>query len=445
MKTIPEQITARFLERTPKSQAMSARAQRVLPGGDTRTGVYYAPYPAFMVQGSGAYLTDLDGNRYLDFLNNYTSLVHGHAHPALIEAARDQLSNGSVYASPMVKQVELAELICERVPGVSQLRFCNSGTEATMLAVRAARAFTGKSGILKMLGAYHGSHDLAAATADPEADRGIPEGLRQNIFYAPFNDLTAVEKILSEHADEIAGILLEPVPNAGGIPLPRRDYLEGLRALADRYNVLLIFDEVVTLRLNEGGYQKIAGVTPDLTAMGKIIGGGFAVGAFGGTPEIMAQFDPARPDHIPHSGTFNGHSVTMAAGIASLQTLSQPEIDRINALGDRLAAGFDEAFTEAGIVGKTTNMGSLVQVHWRGGEISNMGDVSEGFRGAGDLPFLLHLAMLNRGIYSAARGEYNISTVVAAAEVEQVITNFNESLHHLKPYVAHQYPALIAD
>jgi glutamate-1-semialdehyde 2,1-aminomutase len=443
MKTIPEQITERYLERTPKSQALTERARRVLPGGDTRTGIYFAPYPAFMTQGSGAYLTDLDGNRYLDFLNNYTSLVHGHAHPALMEAAREQLPNGSVYASPMVKQVELAELICARVPSVEMLRFCNSGTEATMLAVRAARAFMGRSGILKMRGSYHGSHDLAAATADPEADRGIPDGLRQNIFFAPFNDLAAVEMILAEHGTEIAGILVEPVPNAGGIPVPQEGYLQGLRALADRYNVLVIFDEVVTLRLSEGGYQQIANVTPDLTAMGKIIGGGFAVGAFGGKSEILMNFDPARKNHIPHSGTFNGHSVTMAAGIASLQNLSQPEIDRINALGDRLASGFDEAFAEAGIVGKTTHVGSLIQVHWRDGEISNMGDVAEGFRAAGDLPYLLHLELMNRGIYSAARGEYNISTVIETAEVDRAITTFNESLHILKPYIAQEYPALI--
>ncbi len=445
MKSIPKLVADRFRERTPKSQAMSERAKRVLPGGDTRTGVYYAPYPAFMVQGSGAYITDMDGNQYLDFLNNYTSLVHGHAHPALIQAASEQLPKGSVYGSPMVKQVELAELICERVPGVSQLRYCNSGTEATMLAIRAARAFTGRSGILKMLGAYHGSHDLAAATDDPEADRGIPDGLRQNIFYVPFNDLRAVEKVLAEHASKIAGILLEPVPNAGGIPLPREGYLGGLRVLADKYHVLLIFDEVVTLRLSEGGYQQVAGVTPDLTAMGKIIGGGFAVGAFGGKADIMAQFDPAQKNAIPHSGTFNGHSVTMAAGIASLNLLSQAEIDRINGLGDRLAKGFDEAFSEAGIVGKTTHSGSLVQVHWRNGEINDMGDVSEGFRGAGDLPYLLHLAMMNRGIFSAARGEYNISTVVTEDEVGRAVSGFNEVLHELKPYVADKFPTLLAD
>ncbi len=443
MKTISQQIIARYTARTPKSQAMLERARRVLPGGNTRTGVHYAPYPAFMVQGSGAYLTDLDGNRYLDFLNNFTSLIHGHAHPALQDAAQKQLANGTAFASPMVGQVELAEMICERVPSVEQVRFCNSGTEATMLAVRAARAFTGRSGILKMHGGYHGSHDLAAATADPEADRGIPNGLRQNIFFAPFNDLNAVENILAEHAHAIAGILVEPVPNAGGVPIPREGYLQGLRALANQFNVLLIFDEVITLRLSEGGYQKIANVMPDLTAMGKIIGGGFAVGAFGGNRDIMLQFDPARQDRILHSGTFNGHSVTMAAGIASLQNLPQAEIDRINALGDKLAAGFDDAFQEAGIVGQTTQVGSLVQVHWRGGEIYNMGDIAEGFRNAGDLPYLLHLAMLNRGIYSAARGEYNISTVVTESEVNRAITSFNESLHELKPYAAENYPALI--
>jgi glutamate-1-semialdehyde 2,1-aminomutase len=294
-----------------------------------------------------------------------------------------------------------------------------------------------------MHGGYHGSHDLAAATADPEADRGIPDSLRQNIFFAPFNDLGAVEKILAAHAHEIAGILVEPVPNAGGVPLPRENYLSGLRALADKYNVLLLFDEVITLRLSEGGYQKIASVTPDLTAMGKIIGGGFAVGALGGKRDIMMQFDPARQDRILHSGTFNGHSVTMAAGIASLQNLPQTEIDRINALGDKLAAGFDDAFAEAGIVGQTTHVGSLIQVHWRGGEIFNMGDIAEGFRNAGELPYLLHLAMLNRGIYSAARGEYNISTVVNETNVNRAITTFNESLHELKPHIAEKYPALI--
>lgn len=443
MTTLPQQIINRFIERTPKSQALTERAKRVLPGGDTRSGVYYSPYPAYMVKGQGNTLTDLDGNVYLDFLNNFTSLVHGHAHPALMAAAQSQLPDGTAYASPMVPQIELAELICSRVPSVELLRFTNSGTESTMLAIRAARAFTGKSGIVKMLGSYHGSHDVAAATADPEADRGIATGLRQDLYFVPYNDLQVTESILRQHANQIAAIIIEPVPNAGGIPLPKPGYLQGLRELTERYGVLLIFDEVVTLRLSEGGYQKLAGVTPDLTAMGKIIGGGFAVGAFGGKREIMSLFDPNRKGSIGHSGTFNGHSQTMRAGLASLNQLDQTAIDHINGLGQQLAKGFDEAFAESGIVGQTTSVGSLVQVHWRSGEINNMADVSEGFKAAGDLPYLLHLELMNRGLFAAARGEYNTSTVMTQADVDRAVTLFNEVLHYLKPYVAEVNPALL--
>jgi glutamate-1-semialdehyde 2,1-aminomutase len=442
MSTIPEQIIGRYTQRTRASQTLTERARRVLPGGDTRTGVFYKPYPAYMVAGQGTILTDLDGNQYLDFLNNYTSLVHGHAHPALLDAARAQLPNGSVYASPMQGQVELAELICVRVPSVEQLRFTNSGTEATMLALRAARAYTGRDGIIKLLGSYHGSHDLAAATADPEADRGIPAGLRQDLFFAPFNDLAAMEALLQANEGKIAAMIVEPVPNAGGIPLPLPGYLQGLRELADRYGALLIFDEVVTLRLHEGGYQGLAGVTPDLTTMGKIIGGGFAVGAFGGKRAIMEQFNPERPDHLAHSGTFNGHSATMAAGLASLRQLDQAAINHINALGTALAQGFDDAFAEAGILGSTTSVGSLVQVHWRSGPITTMADVRAGFNAAGDLPTLLHLELMNRGLYAAARGEYNTSTAMTEADITRAVDTFSAALHVLKPYVVEAYPAL---
>ena len=437
------EIFARYAARTPKAQALSERARRVMPGGDTRTGVYYAPYPAYMVQGDGKTLTDIDGNQYLDLLNNFTSLVHGHAHPALVDAALGKIPRGTAFASPMLPQIELAETIVARVPGVEMLRFCNSGTEATMLALRAARAFTGRSGMIKMIGGYHGSHEFAAATIDPEADRGIAEGTRRDIYFASFNDLDSVEKILQEHAREIAGIIVEPIPNAGGLPLPRENYLPGLRALADKYNVLVIFDEVVTLRLSEGGYQKIAGVTPDLTAMGKIIGGGFPVGAFGGKREVMQVFDPRDKNRITHSGTFNGNNATMAAGLASLRLLDQNAIDRINALGQSLAQGFDDAFQEAGIAGQTTSYGSLVQVHWTRDEIVNMQDVARGHKQAGDLPYLLHLELANRGIFCAVRGEFNTSTVLAQEDVNHAVTVFNETLHYLKPYIAETNPALI--
>jgi glutamate-1-semialdehyde 2,1-aminomutase len=199
---------------------------------------------------------------------------------------------------------------------------------------------------------------------------------------------------------------------------------------------------VVTLRLHTGGYQALAGVTPDMTTMGKIIGGGFAVGAFGGRRAIMEQFNPQRPDHLAHSGTFNGHSATMAAGMASLRQLDQAAIEQINALGTALARGFDDAFAEAGIVGSTTSVGSLMQIHWRSGPITTMADVSAGFNAAGDLPTLLHLELMNRGLYAAARGEYNISTVMTEADITRAVDTFSAALHVLKPYVAEAYPAL---
>lgn len=437
------EIVARYVARTSKSQALNARARRVMPGGDTRTGVYYAPYPAFMAQGDGKYLTDIDGNQYLDLLNNFTSLVHGHAHPALLAAARENISHGVAFAAPLRSQLELAEMIVSRVPSIEMARFCNSGTEATMLALRAARAYTRRSGMIKMIGGYHGSHDFAAATMDAEADRGLAEGMRRDIYFATFNDLDSVEAIFQAQAGKIAGILVEPIPNAGGLPLPRENYLAGLRALADKHKALLIFDEVVTLRLSEGGYQQIANVTPDLTALGKIIGGGFPVGAFGGRRDIMRMFDPRAKNRIPHSGTFNGNNATMAAGLASLRLLDQSAIARINALGQALAQGFDDAFQEAGIAGQTTWYGSLIQTHWQRGEIANMQTAARGHQRAQDLPYLLHLELANRGIFCAARGEFNTSTVLTPADVNHAVMIFSETLHYLKPYIAETNPALL--
>jgi glutamate-1-semialdehyde 2,1-aminomutase len=220
--------------------------------------------------------------------------------------------------------------------------------------------------------------------------------------------------------------------------------LKGLRELADRHGVLLIFDEIITFRLSLGGLQRLEGVRPDITALGKIIGGGFAVGAFGGRKEIMARFDPAHPKTIMHSGTFCGHNVTMAAGVAALQGHGQTEIDRINQLGERLREGFDQAFRAAGIKGQTTGLGSLMQVHWRDGEITSPRDTGIGILGAKDLPRLMHLEMMNRGIFAAPRGMYCISTPMTEKEVDRAIGAFAATLEVLKPHVAEATPHLIA-
>ena len=389
----------------------------------------------------------MDGHRYLDFQNNYTSLVHGHAHPAITAAIQQQATHSVVYGAPAEGQFQLADLISQRLPGVDQLRFTNSGTEASMMAMRAARAFTGKQIILKMDGGYHGSHDMTEVNITPdlsdsrlpiprvEAD-GVPEAVLQSVAVARFNDLQSVEDILKANSGQIAAIITEPLMNSAGMITANEGFLRGLRELADRYGVLLIFDEVVTMRLHEGGYQGKIGVLPDLTALGKVIGGGLAIGAFGGRTEIMSLYDPARPNGFHHSGTFNGNPLTMAAGIAALKALTPQAIAHINELGASLREGIDEAFAETGIHGYATGEGSLAYVHWTEGSITSPADVARWKQKAAELPRLLHMELLNLGIFSANRGMFNISTPMTDNEIAQTLETFRAVLHTLKPYVA---------
>ena len=451
---VKDDILQRYVSRTPISRALDARARRSLPGGDTRWATYYQPYPAYMVRGEGCTLTDADGNQYLDFQNNYTSLVHGHAHPAITAAIQQQAANSVVYGAPAAQQFELADLITSRLPGVDQLRFTNSGTEANMMAMRAARAFTGKPVILKMDGGYHGSHDMAEVNITPdlsgsrlpvprvEAD-GVPNAVLGAVAVARFNDLESVDEVLNTHAGQVAAIITEPLMNTAGIILPDEGFLAGLRALADRYGALLIFDEVVTMRLHAGGYQGKSGVLPDLTALGKLIGGGLPIGAFGGRADIMSLYDPARPNGFHHSGTFNGNPLTMAAGIASVNALTPQAIAHINQLGATLRKGMDEAFVEAGIHGHTTGEGSLAYVHWTADKITSAADVVRWKQKAAELPRLLHMELLNRGIFAANRGLFNLSTPMTGKGIDQSLEAFCAALFTLKPYVADLAPHLL--
>lgn len=448
-------ILDRYQARTPASQALDRQARRSLPGGDTRWATYYLPYPAYMVKGEGPILTDADGHQYIDFQNNYTSLVHGHAHPAITAAIQAQAPRSAIYGAPAEEQFQLAELITGRLPGVDLLRFTNSGTEATMMAMRAARAFMNRPVILKMDGGYHGSQDHAEVNITPDLsgealprphveNNGIPPGVLDAVMVARFNDLASVEAILTQHHEQIAAIITEPLMNSAGIIVAEEGFLAGLRTLADRYGLLLIFDEVVTFRLDEGGYQGMAGVLPDLTALGKVIGGGLPVGAFGGRADIMGRFDPASPGAFHHSGTFNGNPLTMAAGAASVRALTAEAITHINGLGQALREGFDAAFIEAGLRGHCTGMGSLVYVHWTAAEVRDAADVLRWKQQAAELPRLLHLELLNRGIFAANRGLFNISTPMNAGHIDRTVAAFSEALHTLKPYVAALAPQLLA-
>ena len=454
---VAKDILRRYQRRTPKSRAQHHLAAKAMPGGDTRSSTYYEPYPTYMVRGDGAWLYDCDGNCYLDVLNNYTSLVHGHAQPAIVEEAADQLTRGTVFGAASRAQAEYAALLTGRVPGLDMLRFTNSGTEATMMMLRAARAFTGRDLIVKIDGGYHGVHDMVelnihadtGATDLPRTrleGRGVPAAVRATALIAPFNDLDAMDAVLSAHAGEVAAIIVEPMANSGGMIPPGPGYLSGLRALADKHDALLLFDEVVTLRLSSGGMQEIAGVAPDMTAFAKIIGGGFPIGAFGGKRDIMAQFDPANGrDALQHGGTFNGNSITMVAGMTAMKALDQAAIDRINALGEKLAAGVNAIFDAAGIRAQCLGWGSLQQIQWTDAPLVTLADAARANQNLGMLAELFHLELLNRGLYTSSRAMFCISTPMTETEVETALDAINGAVATLKPYMREAAPHLLRE
>ena len=449
-----QSIMDRYLSRTTLSRVHNDNAKKVLPGGDTRTSVFFSPYPTYIEGGEGCTVYDVDRNRYLDFHNNFTSLIHGHGDPAVVEAVQTQVSKGTLFGSPTSCQHELAAILCERIPSVERVRFCNSGTEATMMALRLARAYTGKDVILKMDGGYHGTHDYAEINISASADtgvmpylhkesKGVPDCILDTMMVVPFNNLDAAEETLSTYNHQIAGIIVEPIMNAGGLVVARDGFLPGLRKLADKYGVLLIFDEVVTFRLSLGGWQLLENVMPDITTLGKIIGGGFPVGAISGKAEIMELFNPARADKLKHSGTFNGNSITMVAGIATLKHYGQSEIDRINKLGERLRQGIREAFRADDLKVNVTGCGSLAYIHWTSEEIITAGDAARAAKAAGQLLTLLHLGLLNQGIWVPHRGELAVSTPMKETEIDQAIASLREVLQILKPIVEETAPYLM--
>ena len=434
-----EQVTAEFRRRSPRSAAAVAAASAVMPGGDTRTTTYFEPYPLFMQHGAGCRMTDLDGRTYLDFLGNYTSLIHGHAHPAIIAAVTDQLQRGTAYGSPHEAQTQLAALLCERLPSLERVRFCNSGTEATLHAIRAAKAYTGRPKILKMEGGYHGSHDAADISVSPSmvqagsahAPVSVPDspglfaGVVTDVLVAPFNDLDATVAIIEAHAADLAAVILEPVLGSAGVIPATQAYLQGLREVTTRTGVLLIFDEVVTLRLDVGGVQARLGVTPDLTAMGKIIGGGFPIGAFGGRQDVMAQFDP-RAHRLHQGGTYNGNAISMRAGCVALEWLPAAAISKLNSQGDVLRGRLNKVLRTLGVAGHVGGVGSLLQMHLQIEQpVRNYRDAQASPRATQEL---LHLALLNRGLFAAARGEYALSTPMQTSDLDEAVDCFRAAL-----------------
>lgn len=429
VETLPSRYVAAYTARTPRSAALYAQAVASLPGGDTRTGTFFLPYPPFMDHGRGARMWDVDGNEYVDFLGNFTSLIHGHAHPHITAAIAAQAARGTAFPFPGEPALRLAEEIRRRVPSMERLRFCNSGTEAVMGAIRAARAFTGRSKVLKIEGGYHGSADVAQVSVNAGLDAapyphgkgqgpGVPDGVVGDVLVTPYNDLATLEQVVRAHAAELAAVIVEPHLTAAGVIPAEPAFLAGARAVTAACGVPLIFDEIITLRLATGGAQGAYGVTPDLTTIAKIIGGGLPVGAFGGRADIMATFDPRARGTVSHSGTFNGNAVTMAAGLAALELLTDDATAHLNALGAALRVGVQQALDDAGVEACVTGSGSLGHVHFCHGPVRDYRDAQ---RGHGERTRLFHLALLARGFVCASRGMLVTSTPMTMADVEALV------------------------
>lgn len=426
---------------TSHSAALFERAQAVLPGGNSRQSVFRAPYPIYISSANGAVVKDVDGIERTDILNNFTALIHGHAHPDIIEAVGAQLPLGTCYAGPTEAEIMLAELICERLPSAERVRFANSGTEAVMMAIKAARAFTGRAKIAKCEGAYHGTYDYAEVSegvrpdtwsaGDPTATataRGTPESVLGDVVVMPFNDPIAAERILTPEAEKLAAIIIDPLPNRCGLMPANQAFLKFLREFVDRHNILLIYDEVISFRIGFNGAQGVFGVLPDLTALGKIIGGGFPVGAIAGREEVMSVFDPrASAVALPHAGTFNANPVTMVAGLTAMRLLNEKRMAELNALGDKARDALRTAMAEVGFAGQVTGTGSLFRLYLNNRPLS---DYRSAYVEADESARMARLNrfFLNHGFMMAPYGMGNLSTALVEADINRLAEVLRDGL-----------------
>jgi glutamate-1-semialdehyde 2,1-aminomutase len=364
-----------------QSQVLFEKAQKLIPGGvnsPVRAFRSVGGSPFFTKQAKGAKLTTADDQELIDYVCTWGPAIHGHDHPKIREAIADALTKGTSFGTPGPAEVEMAELICEVVPSVEKVRMCNSGTEATMSAIRLARGFTGRDKIIKFAGCYHGHVDSLLVKAGSGAitlgnpdSAGVPSSFAEQTIVLPYNNLEAVTETFTNHGDEIAAIIVEPFPANCGLILPLPGYLQGLRDLCTKHKSVLIFDEVMTgFRLSIGGVQQETGITPDLTAMGKIIGGGLPVGAIGGKGEIMDYLAPLGP--VYQAGTLSGNPLAMAAGIASLTLLKdESPYNRLNNFGNTLAQGFREIADDKGIPLQVPQTGSMYCLFFSDNPVTN--------------------------------------------------------------------------
>ncbi|KXF79429.1 glutamate-1-semialdehyde 2,1-aminomutase [Paramesorhizobium deserti] len=360
-----------------RSARLFSRAQHIFPGGVTRTTVEKDPVPIYVAAGEGCRVVDVDGNRLLDLNNNFTTLIHGHAFAPVAEAVAKALRTGTCFANPTEHEIALAELLIGRIPAMEQVRFVNSGTEAVMFALKAARAFTGRTRIARFEGAYHGAYDWAEAgqngTIRAENSgrrlarpgyRGAPLSVARNVLVLDFNDIGSLERDLVPHASEVAAILIDPMPSRAGLLRPMPDFIDALTNIAHEHGILLVADEVLNLRQGYHGASPLYGLAPDIITAGKIIGGGFPIGAVGGSAEIMAVFDDdGAPPRVPQGGTFSANPVSMIAGKIAMEMMTPEMFAELDRLGERLRNRLTRAVQKRDAPFSICGAASLFRIH----------------------------------------------------------------------------------
>jgi glutamate-1-semialdehyde 2,1-aminomutase len=427
----------------PITRQLFDEACRYIPGGTSRVHYFHPPHPLYAHRGEGCRLIDVDGVARLDFVNNMTSLIHGHATPVIQAAIAEQVTRGIAWSEPGAEEVRLARHLVERVPSIDQIRFGNSGTESVMLAVKMARAFTGRHRIAKFEGFYHGYYDYVQTSVRSRPDAwgaleapvttansgGLSPEVLHEVLTVPFNHPDVLDALLRSHGETIAAFLVDPLASQAGSPIPDPGFLDHLTAEARRHGIVLIYDEVVSFRLETAGGQQRYGGTPDLTVLGKIIGGGMPIGAVGGRRELMALLDPTLgPPSVLSGGTTAANPLAMVAGLAAMEAYTPDAVARLNVLGDRLRAGMDAVFQRHGVPYCAGGDGSLVRVLPMDAPPRSYREFAVAPHAATRLA-ALHTALLDEGVIITRMGTACLSTPMREAEVDR----FLEALDRVVP------------
>jgi glutamate-1-semialdehyde 2,1-aminomutase len=407
-----------YVARNPKSLARTVEATGVMPGGNTRTVLHYDPFPLGFARGAGCRLWDLDGAEYVDFLGEYTAGLYGHSHPVIRAAIDTALDNGINLGGHTATEALFARAVCARF-GLERVRFTNSGTEANLMAISLARHFTRRPKVMVFAGGYHGGVFTFSGGGSP-INAPFP------YVIAPYNDTAATVALIEEHGADLAVVALEPMMGGGGCIAADPAFLHALREATARVGALLLLDEVMTSRLSPGGLQALHGVKPDLTTLGKYIGGGMSFGAFGGRADIIDLFDPRRPDALPHAGTFNNNVLTMHAGLTGLtEVYTADAAHALNARGDALRTRLNALCEAADAPMQFTGIGSMLAVHMLRGPIRTPEDAA---KGDAKLKELFFFDMLAHGIWLARRGMMALSLPIGDAECDQLADAVGEFL-----------------